>query len=210
MRLLNFLLVLFLCLGFSYLASAQNTTVTGNVVDTSGKAVAGINVTIQGKSTGTVTNNDGSFSISADKNATLIFSGIGYAQQEVPLNGRTNLDIVLRSRENELNAVVVTALGVTRSQKSLVYANQVVSGSELTNVKSDNLMNSLNGKVAGVTISPSTSGVGGSSKVILRGNKNAFGTNQPLYVIDGMPISNAGNANGQPNGTYGGGPDGGD
>lgn len=210
MRLLNFLLVLFLCLGFSYLASAQNTTVTGNVVDTSGKAVAGINVTIQGKSTGTVTNNDGSFSISADKNATLIFSGIGYAQQEVPLNGRTNLNIVLRSRENELNAVVVTALGVTRSQKSLVYANQVVSGSELTNVKSDNLMNSLNGKVAGVTISPSTSGVGGSSKVILRGNKNAFGTNQPLYVIDGMPISNAGNANGQPNGTYGGGPDGGD
>lgn len=210
MRKLKSLASLLAFLGITFLATAQTGPITGKVVDASGKAVPGINITIQGKTTGTITNDDGSFSISAAKDATLVFSGIGYVQQEIPINGRTEINVTLAQKENELNAVVVTALGITRSQKSLVYANQVVSGSELNTVKSDNLMNALNGKVAGVDISPSSSGVGGSVKVILRGNKNAFGTNQPLYVIDGVPITNSPNANGQPNGTFGGGPDGGD
>ncbi|MGY0041594.1 TonB-dependent receptor plug domain-containing protein [Pedobacter sp. NJ-S-72] len=98
---------------------------------------------------------------------------------------------------------MVTALGIKKSEKTITYATQQVSGSELTRVKTDNLMNSLNGKVSGVTISPSASGVGGSAKVILRGNKSAGGNNQPLYVIDGVPISNGSNANGQPNNTFG-------
>jgi TonB-linked SusC/RagA family outer membrane protein len=206
----KFLSFLLLFLGLSFLAAAQNLTVTGNVRNSTGQGIEGITVLVKGTTEGTATKTDGSFLIHAPSNATLTLSGVGYVTQEIPLDGKTHINVSLVENQNELNAVVVTALGVQRSAKSLVYANQVVKGSELTDVKSDNLMNSLNGKVAGVTISPSSAGVGGSVKVILRGNKNAFGTNQPLYVIDGMPITNSPNANGQPNGTYGGGPDGGD
>ena len=204
------LLFLFTFLGVSLITAAQSVPITGKVIDANGKGISGVNITTQGNRVGTITNDDGSFSISAPSDATLIFSSIGYTGQDIALKGKTNLVVTMLQKENELNAIVVTALGINRSQKSLNYANQVVSGSELNTVKSDNLMNALNGKVAGVDISPSSAGVGGSVKVILRGNKNAFGTNQPLYVIDGMPITNSPNANGQPNGTYGGGPDGGD
>lgn len=204
------LLLLFSFLGVSLMANAQSVPITGKVIDANGKGISGVNITTQGNRVGTITNDDGSFSISAPSDATLSFSSIGYTGQDIALKGKTNLVVTMLQKENELNAIVVTALGINRSQKSLNYANQVVSGSELNTVKSDNLMNALNGKVAGVDISPSSAGVGGSVKVILRGNKNAFGTNQPLYVIDGMPITNSPNANGQPNGTYGGGPDGGD
>src|SRR6202020_1785110 len=120
------------------------------------------------------------------------------------------LAIELASNNKNLNEVVVTALGIKRSEKSLTYSTQQIGGAELTTAKTDNLMNSLNGKVAGVTISPSASGVGGSVKVILRGSRSASGNNQPLYVIDGIPISNNANGNGQPTNTYGGTPDGGD
>ena len=121
-----------------------------------------------------------------------------------------NLQVVMKQADASLTTVVVTALGIRRSEKSLTYATQQVNGEQLTAVKTDNLMNSLNGKVAGLTISPSASGVGGSAKVILRGSRSANGNNQPLYVIDGIPISNGANANGQPGSTYGGTPDGGD
>lgn len=210
MKKLKLLLFLLPFLGISLLTIAQSVPITGKVIDASGNAISGVNITIQGKTTGTVTNADGFFSISAPQDATLIVSSIGYTEQSIALNGKNNLTITMVQKESELGEVVVTALGITRSQKSLVYANQVVGGDELNTVKSHNLMNALNGKVAGVTISPNSSGVGGSTKVILRGNKNAFGANQPLYVIDGMPISNLGNANGQPNSTFSGGAEGGD
>ncbi|MBL7736352.1 MAG: TonB-dependent receptor plug domain-containing protein, partial [Chitinophagaceae bacterium] len=210
MKKLKLLLFLLPFLGISLLTIAQSFPITGKVIDASGNAISGVNITIQGKTTGTVTNADGFFSISAPQDATLIVSSIGYTEQSIALNGKNNLTITMVQKESELGEVVVTALGITRSQKSLVYANQVVGGDELNTVKSHNLMNALNGKVAGVTISPNSSGVGGSTKVILRGNKNAFGANQPLYVIDGMPISNSGNANGQPNSTFSGGAEGGD
>jgi TonB-linked SusC/RagA family outer membrane protein len=207
LRKLSFFLLL---LSVSILANSQNTAVSGRVTDVNGNGIPSINVIVKGTSKGVSTKLDGSFSIEAPQGATLLFSGVGYALQEIAVNGRTSLNVSLLEKQNELNAVVITALGIKRSEKSLAYANQVVTGSELTDVKTDNLMNSLNGKVAGADISPSSSGVGGSVKVILRGSKNAFGTNQPLYVIDGMPISNVSNANGQPTGTYGGTPDGGD
>ena len=189
---------------------SQNAPVSGKVTDVNGNGIPSINVIVKGTAKGVSTKLDGSYSIDAPQGATLIFSGVGYNLQEIAVNGRSVLNITLQEKQNELNAVVITALGIKRSEKSLVYANQVVAGSELNDVKTDNLMNSLNGKVAGADISPSSSGVGGSVKVILRGSKNAFGTNQPLYVIDGVQISNVSNANGQPNSTYGGSPDGGD
>jgi TonB-linked SusC/RagA family outer membrane protein len=139
-----------------------------------------------------------------------VFSYIGYTSQEVTVGNDANITITLVTDSKSLQEVVVTALGIKRSEKSLSYATQRVSSEQLNTVKTDNLMNSLNGKVAGLTITPSASGVGGSSKVVLRGNRSINGNNQPLYVIDGIPILNTGNANSQPNGTFGGSTDSGD
>ena len=184
--------------------------ISGVVKDVSGQPIIGVNVSVKGTSRGAQTDINGQFSVDANIGDVLVFSYIGFLKKEVPIITAGNLTVVLEEDAKQLGEVVVTALGVKRSEKSLTYANQVVGGSELNDVKSDNLMNSLNGKVAGVDISPSSSGVGGSVKVILRGNKSVNGTNQPLYVIDGVPMTNTSNANGQPTGTYGGSPDGGD
>lgn len=191
-------------------AAKTDETIKGTVKDSVGQPLIGVNVAVKGTNKGTQTNISGSFTIQANIGDVLVFTYIGYVKKEITVTNTVQLSIVLSADSKQLTEVVVTALGVKRSEKSLVYANQVVGGSELTAVKTDNLMNSLNGKVAGVDISPSSSGVGGSVKVILRGSKNAFGTNQPLYVIDGVAITNTSNANGQPNSTYGGSPDGGD
>jgi TonB-linked SusC/RagA family outer membrane protein len=185
-------------------------TIKGIVKDAQGQPLPGVSILVKGTSHGTQSDPNGGFTIQANIGDVLVFSYLGYTRKEVPITSTAFLNILLVQDASQLQEVVVTALGVKRSEKSLVYANQVVGGAELNNIKNDNLMNSLNGKVAGVDISPSSSGVGGSVKVILRGNKSAVGTNQPLYVIDGVAITNASNANGQPNSTYGGMPDGGD
>ena len=186
--------------------------IKGKVTNAQGEPLQNVSVIVIGSQSGTTTNNEGQFTLTTPDNKDIIleFSSVGYQTKRVKVGKQTEVNVVLELEVAGLSDVVVTALGVQRSAKSLVYANQIVKGSELTDIKNDNLMNSLNGKVAGVTISPSASGVGGSAKVILRGSKNAFGTNQPLYVIDGVPISNSSNANGQPNSTFAGGPDGGD
>lgn len=203
-------------------SSAYKTTITllndnkladiisGTVRESSGEPISGVTVYIKGTKTATQTSADGRFSISAKPGDVLVFSYISFDNKEVTVGTEKTINVVMTASSTGLNEVVVTALGVKRSEKSLTYSTSTVSGSSLTDVKSDNLMNSVNGKVAGVTISPSASGVGGSAKVLLRGNRSAAGNNQPLYVIDGVPISNSSNANGQPNSTYGGTPDGGD
>jgi TonB-linked SusC/RagA family outer membrane protein len=185
-------------------------TIKGTVKDAGGQPLIGVNVQVKGTTRGTQTDVNGAFSVQASVGETLVISYIGYVKKEIIVSSTAALSIVLAEDSKTLGEVVVTALGIKRSEKSLTYSTQSVGGPELTNVKSDNLMNAINGKVAGVTITPSASGVGGSAKVLLRGNRSATGNNQPLYVIDGVPISNNSNANGQPNGTYGGTPDGGD
>lgn len=177
-------------------------TIKGTVKDASGLPLVGVSVQVKGTKLSTQTDSNGNFAIQASPGDVLIFSYIGFARQEATVGSGT-VQITLLEDSKQLGEVVVTALGIKKSEKTITYATQQVSGSELTRVKSDNLMNSLNGKVSGVTISPSASGVGGSAKVILRGNKSAGGNNQPLYVIDGVPISNGSNANGQPNNTFG-------
>ncbi len=185
-------------------------TIKGTVKDAKGEPLIGVNISVKGTNKGTQSDVNGNFTLQANIGDVLVISYVGYVKQEITISSAAPLSISLAEDASQLQEVVVTALGVKRSEKSLVYANQVVGGNELTDVKTDNLMNSLNGKVAGVDISPSSSGVGGSVKVILRGNKDALGTNQPLYVIDGVPMTNTSNANMQPNSTYGGSPDGGD
>ena len=185
--------------------------IKGVVRDETGQPLAGVTVSVKGSQAASRSDANGQFSIQASIGDVLVFSYVGHTPREVRITGNGDLSIELPSNNKSLSEVVVTALGIKRSEKSLTYSTQQISGNELTTVKSDNLMNSLNGKIAGVTIAPSASGIGGSTKVILRGNRSTTGNNQPLYVIDGVPISNQGNNFMQPgSSTYGGNPEGGD
>jgi TonB-linked SusC/RagA family outer membrane protein len=204
-------LMTFLFLLPCLLALSQNPNVGGTVKDPTGQPLSGVTVTIKGTPQATQTDGKGHFAIGAKIGDVLIFTTIGYGRREITVSLERNIAVELSSDAKTMNEVVVTALGIKRTEKSLTYSTQQVAGTELTTVKSDNLMNSLNGKIAGATISPSASGIGGSVKVILRGSRSTGGNNQPLYVIDGVPIINDGNPFGQPmSNTYGGNPEGGD
>ncbi|MGN6638084.1 MAG: SusC/RagA family TonB-linked outer membrane protein, partial [Mucilaginibacter sp.] len=190
-------------------AILNQDVITGTVRDSTGASLPGVSVVIKGTTKGTQSDANGHFSLGANPGDVLVFSYIGYTTKEVTVGNEKNITVTLSSGSNELTQVVVTALGIKRSQKSLTYATQQVNGKELNEVKTDNLMNSLNGKVAGLDIAPSASGVGGSVKVLLRGSRSFQGSNQPLYVIDGVPMSSPSNT-GQPTDNFGGTPDGGD
>ena len=202
----------------AYYANAQDHTrkLTG-VVKEEGKStgISSVTVSIKGRAKGAVTTDAiGQFSITVPEGTVVLeFTSVGYGIKDVIVQeGSSTVDVFLSVESKELSNVVVTALGVKKAEKSISYATQQISNSDLTAVKTDNMMDALNGKVAGATISPSASGIGGSAKVILRGNRSAAGGNQPLYVIDGVPISNNGNniassttnMTGGPNSTYGG------
>lgn len=163
--------------------------ITGKVTGPDGRPVAGASVQIKGTRKAVVSNADGEFAITASKGDVLVITSVGYGSKEIKVTDDSNLSIELAASSNQLTEVVVTALGIQRSAKSLTYAAQKISNSELTTVKDLNFINSLSGKVAGVTITKSSSGVGGSSRVILRGNKSTR-VNDPLYVIDGIPLQN--------------------
>ncbi len=181
---------------------------TGIVVSADGaRPLAGASVGIKNTRFGTTTSESGRFILETrETSGTLVISYVGYAAKEINFSGTDEFRIVLDPVENKANeAVVVTALGVSRSNRSLSYNVQQVNTEELNTVKQTNLVNSLSGKVAGMSISQSASGVGGSAKVILRGSRSVNGSNQPLYVIDGVPMQNTGNANGQIATFYGGG-----
>ncbi len=182
----------------------------GRVVGSDGKPVSGASVIVKGTKKGTSTNDNGDFNIEASNGDVLVVSSIGFDTREITVSSNNFTVTLAQSNKESVETIVVTALGIRRTEKSLTYAQQQVGGEELNKVKTDNVINALSGKVAGLTITPSASGVGGSSKVILRGVRSATGNSQPLYVIDGIPILNSSNANGQPANTYGGSTDGGD
>ncbi len=194
------------------LLHAQTSQVKGTVVDAKTKApIPGATIKVLGTSNASSTDVKGAFQINVDdKNRILNISTVGYENKTVTLGpGETTVTVSLDEQTQQLESVVVTALGISRAQKSLTYSTQQVSGDELNKVKSTNLANNLNGKVAGVNIASSSSGPGGSAKVILRGNKSASGNNQVLYVVDGVPINNQTLAS-QPDNVFGGQRDGGD
>lgn len=176
--------------------------IEGTVVDGAGQPLANVAVQVKGTTRGALTNEKGHFSLQAESTDVLVFNYVGFEKKEIPVGSQTNIQVVLTESNKQLNTVVVTALGIKRSEKSITYATQQVSGVELTKAKDPNLINTLNGKVAGLNISPSASGVGGSAKVVLRGNKSGLGSNQALYVIDGVPMNNS--LTSQPNSSYGG------
>ena len=173
-------------------APAVAQTVSGRVTNSAdGSPVPGVSVLIKGTTTGTSTDTDGRYAINApEPNATLVFSFIGFATQEVALNNRTNVDVALSEDITQLGEIVVTALGIEKNVKSLGYSVTEVDGSRFTQSRELNIGSALTGQIAGVSVGGLATGPTGSSRVSIRGNSSLKGNNQPLYVIDGVPFDN--------------------
>ncbi|MEJ2881273.1 SusC/RagA family TonB-linked outer membrane protein [Pedobacter sp. GR22-6] len=170
-------------------AYAQKT-VTGTVTEKSGQPIPGVSVMEKGTKNGTSTGADGKYSLSVKPGAVLTFSSIGLATKEITVGESGAINVSLEDDANQLGEVVVTALGIKREKKSLGYAVQEVKGETLVEAREPNLVNTLSGKVAGLQITRSSNGPAGSSKITLRGNNSLTGDNQPLIVVDGVPVSN--------------------
>jgi TonB-linked SusC/RagA family outer membrane protein len=166
-------------------------TVTGKVTDENGADFPGVNVLVKGTSVGTSTNVNGVYTLEVpDESAVLVFSFIGYATQEIAVGSRTTVDLTMTPDVRSLDEVVVTALGIERSAKSLGYATTKVDSKELIVNRTPNMMNALQGKIAGVNISALGTGPAGTSKVRIRGQSSIGGQNTPLIVVNGVPIDN--------------------
>ncbi|WP_257657150.1 SusC/RagA family TonB-linked outer membrane protein [Parapedobacter lycopersici] len=162
--------------------------VRGRVTDVNGNGVTGVSVSLKGTGSGTTTDASGNFSINAPENGVLVFTYVGFVAQEIPVNGRQTIEVVLKDESTALEEVVVTALGIEREKRSLTYSTQSIDTEQLTEARELNVVTSLQGKVPGLTLSTSGAGVGASNRVVLRGNRSISGDSQPLYVIDGVPI----------------------
>lgn len=195
-RLLCFLL--FSAIGFHAVAQDKRT-VTGTVLDSTNKPLAGVTVSVKGGRAIAATNDAGHFSVSlSNSQNVLVFSSVGYATQEVNVSNQLSVSVTL-STGNVMagNEVVVTALGIRRERKELNYSVQEIKGQALVEAREPNLVNDLSGKVAGLQVVRSGTGISGSSQIVLRGNNSLSGLSQPLIVVDGIPIQNAtGRANG--------------
>ncbi len=183
--------------------SRQAAIISGTVTDTDGGPLPGVTVMVKGTTNGTITDSEGHYTLpNVPGDAALLFSFVGMKVQEVPLQGRTVINIVMEEETIGINEVVVTALGIEKEAKTLSYNVQKIDAQKIMAVKDASFINSLAGKVAGVTINSSSSGVGGSSRVIMRGVKSISGNNNALYVIDGIPMPNLSGE--QPEGVFAG------
>ena len=180
-------------------ASEKPIQVRGKVLDQQGQPIVGASVIVQGTTVGVSTDAQGRFELEVPApvaSRVLEISYLGYETTRVAVGSRTRFDVTLREAASEIEQVVVTALGIKRQEKALSYNVQQVAPSDITMVKDANFMNSLAGKVAGVTINTSSSGVGGASKVVMRGTKSILQSSNALYVIDGIPMNNVGGGGG--------------
>lgn len=172
-------------------AAAQSVKdIKGKVTDENGEPLIGVNISVDGSSTGTITDFDGNFSIKSPGNARLKISYIGYATQLIAVSNKDFYPITMKQDTEVLDEVVVTALGIKRAEKALSYNVQQIKSEDITGIKDANFINSLNGKIAGVSINKSGSGVGGATRVVMRGAKSIEGDNNALYVVDGIPLFN--------------------
>src|SRR5690554_2865814 len=190
------LFIVLLFLSFS-IAKAQERSITGQVTAAeSGEPIPGVSVLIQGTSSGTITDLDGNYTLPLTQGATtLVFSYLGYSSQERAIGNESVINVVLTQDIEDLSEVVVTAFGLERETKSLTYSVQAVSSEELSKARELNIVNSLSGKVAGMSITRSGTGVGSGSRVVLRGNRSISGDSQPLYIVDGVPALGISNLN---------------
>lgn len=165
----------------SELLEVKDIVVKGQVSDASGETLPGVSIKLKGTNIGATTDVDGRFTINvSDKNSILVFTYIGYVTQEQTVNDRTTLNVKMDAANTALTEVVVTALGISREKKALAYSVTSVKGEEFTQARENNIANAFTGKVAGVNVTGQSSGPGGSSRVIIRGNGSLSGNNQPL------------------------------
>ncbi|THH41092.1 SusC/RagA family TonB-linked outer membrane protein [Neolewinella litorea] len=185
-------LVLVLVFGaFGVLLAQQK--ITGTITDDAGEPLIGASILVEGTTTGTVTDFDGTFALTVpDGGERLVVSYTGYASQTIPLTSSTAYQIILQEGV-QLTDVVVTALGITRSEKSLGYAVTEVDGDDVTKTQENSVVSALSGRIPGAQINNSNSGLGGSANIILRGATSVTGSNKPLFVVDGIPIANDNN-----------------
>jgi len=171
---------------------AQERRINGKVSSVTGEGLPGVSVIVTGSTSGTQTNDQGLFSLNVpDGASSIIISYIGYAKQTVTLSNSNDYNIVLSEDAAQLNEVVVTALGISREKKSLGYSVQEIKGEDVSQTKQTNFVNGLNGKVAGVQVVGSSGNMGGSAKISIRGVSSISGNNNPLFVVDGVPMDNS-------------------
>lgn len=171
--------------------SRKERTITGQVVDAKGEPLIGVSILVKGTTDGAITDLDGNYKIvTKSNNPVIVYSYIGYKTQEIPLKGQTAINITMMDDTQVIDEVVVTALGIKRSEKALSYNVTQVDAESALAVKDANFINSLNGKVAGLNINSSSSGIGGASKVVMRGSRGIEQSSNALYVIDGIPMYN--------------------
>ncbi len=184
------LLLTGLLLGFTAVLSAQTREISGTVSDEAGEPLIGANIVIKGTATGTVTDFDGNFKVEVEKGQnTLVISYVGYGSKEISIRNKNTLNIIL-SEAVDLSEVVVTALGVEREEKALGYSVQKLGAQQISAVKPNNVINALSGKASGVYVTGNSSGPTASANITIRGTASLLGNNQPLFVVNGMPITN--------------------
>ena len=194
MRKIHLLKTIFfwLCICLVHASLAQQRTVTGKVTG-DGDALPGVNILLQGSTDGTVTDGNGYYSIQVPgDDAVLIFSVIGFKTQTITAGNRTTIDVIMEADVTQLQEVIVTALGVEREVKALNYSVTEVRGENLTMARENNVAAALSGRIAGVNVNKIAAGPAASTRIVIRGNKSLGGQNQPLYVVDGIPIDNTG------------------
>jgi TonB-linked SusC/RagA family outer membrane protein len=170
----------------------QQKSVTGRVIDNTGNTLPGVSVVIKGTTNGTITDIDGNYTLAkVSDNSVLIFSFVGMITQEIAVGSKTLINVQLSAQDVDLDEVVVTALGIKRDKKALAYSMTEVKGDEFIQAREINVANALTGKIAGVNATGMSTGPGGSSRIVIRGNGSFNGDNQPLYVVNGMPIDNS-------------------
>lgn len=172
------------------LIGSKDVIIRGHVTDDNGKPLPGVTIHLKGTSIGTTSNTNGNYHISVTEGGILVFSFVGYETQEIKIVDQSTINVVLKVSSTLLGKVIITALGVKQNTNQISYATQTVSGKELNTAPSTNFVDMLSGRVSGVSIHQSSSGIGGSASVVIRGFKSVQGNNQPLYVINGVPMDN--------------------
>lgn len=170
---------------------AQEKTISGNVTDQDGLALPGANIIVKGTSVGTQTDFDGNYSINTSVSQTLVFSFIGQLSKEIVVGNNNVINVQLAEDAQALGEVVVTALGVSRDEKSLTYSAPVVQADEITAAQNSNVASALSSKVAGLQINSPSGNLGGSQRILIRGANSVTGENQPLFIVDGVPMDNS-------------------
>ncbi|SDT07832.1 TonB-linked outer membrane protein, SusC/RagA family [Mucilaginibacter mallensis] len=203
--------LLFMVLFSNFAAAQANINIKGKLTDgVTNETLPGVTIQVKGTANAVSTDANGLYSITAGSTSTLVFKFIGYAPKEIAIAGRTAIDVKLQPETTELKDVVVTALGITKQNKAVGYSVSTIKGATITEARQNSFVNSLEGRVAGVNVSGVATGPNGASNVVIRGITNMTGNNQPLYVLNGIPlVNNNYNTGDQGHDGYGG-KDGGD